>query len=286
MSGGTQAINEQSLLRVLMQSRTVVAGLAILIIISLAAILADFTTPFDPNAISMRERLSSPSAKHWLGTDELGRDILTRLMYAGRISLAVGLGVATLASVIGIFLGLLGGFFRRLDGAISRLIDAMMAFPDILLAITLVATFGGSLFNLILALSIVYAPRIARVVRASTLVVRELTYVEAARALGATTPRILFSHVLRNITSPIIVQATFIFAYAMLAEAGLSFLGIGVDPSTPTWGTMINAGRQYIDTAGWLTLYPGIAITLCVMSLQIAGDGLRDALDPRIAKNL
>ena len=162
----------------------------------------------------------------------------------------------------------------------------MMAFPDILLAISLVAALGGSMINIIIALSVVYTPRIARIVRASTLVIRELAYVEAAYALGVSTWRILIFHILRNMVSPIMVQATFIFAYAMLSEAGLSFLGVGADPSTPTWGTMINEGRQYLDQATYLILAPGLAITVSVLSLQIIGDGLRDALDPRIAKEL
>lgn len=277
---------ESSFLKVMTQRRSVMIGLAILGIMAAAAILAPWISPADPEAMSLRNRLQPPSADFWLGTDEFGRDIFTRAIYAGRVSLMVGLGVAVLSSFFGVILGLLGGFFRKLDAPVSRLIDAMMAFPDILLAIALVAALGGSIVNVIVALSIVYAPRIARIVRASTLVIRELAYVEAARALGVSTWRILFNHVLRNIVSPIIVQATFIFAYSMLSEAGLSFLGVGVDPSTPTWGTMINAGRQYVGTADWMILVPGIAITLCVLSLQIAGDGLRDALDPRISKEL
>ncbi|MEO3432004.1 ABC transporter permease [Inquilinus sp. CAU 1745] len=277
---------ETSFLKVMTQRRSVMIGLAILGIMAAAAILAPWISPVEPDAMSLRNRLQPPSAEFWLGTDEFGRDIFTRAIYAGRVSLMVGLGVAVLSSFFGVILGLLGGFFRKLDAPVSRLIDAMMAFPDILLAIALVAALGGSIVNVIVALSIVYAPRIARIVRASTLVIRELAYVEAARALGVSTWRILFNHVLRNIVSPIIVQGTFIFAYSMLSEAGLSFLGVGVDPSTPTWGTMINAGRQYVGTADWMILVPGIAITLCVLSLQIAGDGLRDALDPRISKEL
>lgn len=286
MASTSGNMNEVSLWRSLIKNKVVLFGLTLISVLGFLAVFAPVLTPYDPNAIVINDRLIPPSLAHWMGTDELGRDIFTRLIYAGRISLSIGLGVAICASVIGIFLGLIGGFFRRLDGPISRLIDSMMAFPDILLAIALVATFGGSLINLILALSIVYTPRIARIVRASTLVVRELTYVEAAEALGVKTNRIMINHVLPNITSPIIVQATFIFGYAMLAEAGLSFLGVGVDSSTPTWGIMINSGRQYIDTASWLTIFPCIAITLCVMSLQLTGDGLRDALDPRIAKDM
>lgn len=286
MADATSMPMEAGLGKLLIQRRSVVIGLLILAVFTLAAVLAPLVTPYEPAAISVRNRLTPPGATWWFGTDEFGRDIFTRLIYAGRVSLLVGAGVAVFSSLIGIALGLLGGFFRRLDGMISRIIDAMMAFPDILLAISLVAALGGSLLNVIIALSIVYAPRIARIVRASTLVIRELAYVEAARALGVSTWRILIHHLLRNMVSPIIVQATFIFAYAMLAEAGLSFLGVGINPETPTWGTMINAGRQYIDTAGWMILFPGISITLCVLALQIVGDGLRDALDPRISKEL
>lgn len=162
----------------------------------------------------------------------------------------------------------------------------MMAFPDILLAIALVAALGPSLTTVIIALSVVYAPRLARIVRASTLVIRELPYIEAARALGISTTHIMVRHVLRNLMSPILVQATFLFASAMLAEAGLSFLGVGVSPEIPTWGTMIAAGRQYVDQADWMTLFPGFAIILSVMSLQIVGDGLRDMLDPRLQKDI
>lgn len=286
MAGASAAVAAPSLFKVLIQRRSVALGLAILAVVLFAAVFADVIAPHDPGVMSVRNRLKPPSAEWWFGTDEFGRDVFTRLIYAGRVSLIVGIGTAVLASIIGIILGLTGGFFRKLDAPVSRLVDAMMAFPDILLAISLVAVLGGSLANLILALSIVYAPRVARVVRAATLVIRELPYVEAARALGTSTWRILVHHILRNMVSPVIVQATFIFAYSMLAEAGLSFLGVGVDPSTPTWGSMINGGRQYIGTADWLILFPGLAITLSVLSLQIAGDGLRDALDPRLSKDL
>jgi len=191
-----------------------------------------------------------------------------------------------LSSLIGITLGLLAGFFPALDTLIARLVDAMMSFPDIVLAIALVATLGPSLATVIIALSIVYAPRLARVVRASTLVIRELPYVEAAVSMGISTRHIMMRHVLRNLVSPITVQATFLFASAMLAEAGLSFLGLGVSPEIPTWGTMIASGRQYIAQADWMTLFPGLAIILSVLSLQMVGDGLRDLLDPRLKKDM
>jgi ABC-type dipeptide/oligopeptide/nickel transport systems, permease components len=182
--------------------------------------------------------------------------------------------------------GILAGYFRRLDGPIMRIIDAFMALPDILLAIFLVAVLGASATNVILALAIVYTPRVARVVRASTLVVRELPFVEAARALGVSTWRIMSVHVLLNVASPVLVQATFIFAYAVLAEAGLSFLGTGVPQEVPTWGTMIAASQSFSDQAIWLVVFPGLAIVLAALSLQLVGDGLRDMLDPKLRKSL
>ena len=286
MAGAANPSAEAGLLKTLSQRHSVLVGVVILIVIGLAAVLAPLITPFDPGKLAVADRLKPPGGVHFFGTDELGRDIFTRLLFAGRVSMTVGISVAVFSSIIGVVFGLAAGFFRRLDAPISRVVDAMMAFPDILLAIALVAALGGSVLNVIIALTVVYTPRVARIVRASTLVIRELTYVEAARALGVSTWRILTNHVLRNIVSPLIVQATFVFAYAMLAEAGLSFLGVGVDPSTPTWGTMINAGRKYVSTAGWMILFPGIAITLCVLALQIVGDGLRDALDPNLSKEL
>lgn len=273
------------LLRQLSQRPAVLAALIVFVCVVLACFLLPVLGLTEIGGMSVRNRLSAPGTNGYaLGADAFGRDLLGRLLVAGQTSLMIGLGVAILSTLLGVILGLVAGFFRRLDTALSRLIDAMMAFPDILLALSLVAIFGGTMGNVILALAIVYTPRIARIVRASTLVIRELPFVEAARALGTRTPSIMLTHVLRNILSPILVQATFIFAYAMLAEAGLSFLGVGVDPKTPTWGIMVNEGRQYIDNAFFLILFPGLAIALSVLSLQIVGDGLRDALDPRLAK--
>lgn len=286
MAASSTSGDEPGFLDLLFARRSVAVALAVFLAILLVCGLADLLAPADPAKMSVRSRLSPPLGDYWLGADAFGRDVLSRLIYAGRVSLTIGLGVALLSSTIGIVIGLLAGFYRRLDGALSRLIDAMMAFPDILLAIALVSILGGSIANVVIALSIVYAPRIARIVRASTLVIRELPYVEAANALGSSTRTIMVTHVLRNIMSPIVVQGTFIFAYAMLAEAGLSFLGVGVDPSIPTWGTMINEGRQYIDQAAFLIFFPGIAISISVLSLQMIGDGLRDAMDPRLAKDL
>nr|WP_173420905.1 ABC transporter permease [Ensifer adhaerens] len=273
-------------LRRLLKRKTVAFGLFILVTFVLLAVFAPLIAPYAPGKLSIVNRLSPPSLQWYFGTDEFGRDVFSRTLYAGRLSLLVGAAVVTLATIVGVVMGLLAGYFPKLDAPIARLIDAMMAFPDILLAIALVAALGPSLTTVIIALSVVYAPRLARVVRASTLVIRELPYVEAARALGISTQHIMTRHVLRNLLSPILVQGTFLFAHAMLAEAGLSFLGVGVSPEIPTWGTMIASGRQYIGQADWVTLFPGIAIVLSVLSLQMVGDGLRDMLDPRLRKDL
>jgi peptide/nickel transport system permease protein len=273
-------------LRMLFGRKVVLIGAAVLVLMVVAAVAAPWITPYDPTALRIGDRLQSPRATHWFGTDELGRDVFSRVVFGARYSLMIGAAVVLFSVAAGVLLGLAAGFFRRLDAPIMRVVDAMMSFPDILLAIALVAVLGASMTNVIIALSIVYTPRVARVVRASTLVVRELLFIEAARALGIATWRILFIHVLQNIASPILVQATFIFAYAILAEAGLSFLGVGVPPALPTWGTMIASSQQYAHHAIWLALFPGIAIVLSALSLQMVGDGFRDLLDPRLRKAL
>ena len=274
------------ILRKLFRRKLVLAGAAILVVVTLLALFAPWVTPYDPMAMKISDRIQSPRLAHWFGTDELGRDVFSRVIFGARYSLLIGALVVLISMLCGVLLGLVAGFFRRLDGPIMRLVDAMMSFPDILLAIALVAVLGASMSNVILALAIVYTPRVARVVRASTLVVRELLFIEAARALGISTWRILFIHVLQNIASPILVQATFIFAYAVLAEAGLSFLGVGVPPVLPTWGTMISSGQQFAHQALWLVVFPGVAIILSALSLQMVGDGFRDLLDPRLRKAL
>ncbi|MFD2238302.1 ABC transporter permease [Aureimonas populi] len=273
-------------LRRFLGNRAILIGVLILGIVVIAAALAPLIAPHAPNRLSIVNRLQAPSAAHLFGTDEFGRDIFSRAIHAGRVSLMVSLGVVAIATVMGVFLGLLAGYFRRLDAPISRLLDAMMSFPDILLAIALVAALGPSLVNVILALGITYAPRLARIVRGSTLVLRELPYIEAAVALGLPTWQILLRHVLLNLASPILVQATFVFAAAMLAEASLSFLGIGASSDMPTWGTMLASGREYMNNAPWLMLFPGLAIVLAVLSLQLVGDGLRDLVDPRLAREV
>lgn len=279
-------MNEFSLLaRRLFQRRVVLIAALVLLAICALALAMPLLSSVDPNAISVADRLRAPSAAHWAGTDELGRDLAMRIVWGGRYSMLIGVATACASVVAGTVLGLLAGFFRRLDAPLMRVVDALMSFPDILLGISLVAILGASLWNVVLALAIVYTPRVARVVRASTLVIRELLFVDAARALGVATPRILYAHILPNLMSPVLVQLTFIFAYAILAEAGLSFLGVGVPPEIPTWGTMIAASLQYADRALWTIVYPGIAIIVTALSLQILGDGVRDLLDPKLRKS-
>lgn len=273
-------------LRKLFRRRIVLGAAIALLLVVLVSLFAGVLTGFDPNETAVRERLSQPSATHLFGTDELGRDLFARIAFGGRYSLTIALLTAIGATVFGTALGLVAGFFRRLDAPVMRVIDAMMSFPDILLAIALVGILGPSMLNVVFALVLVYTPRVARVVRASTLVVRELLFVEAARAVGVSTARILARHILPNLWSPILVQASFIFAYAILAEAALSFLGVGVPPEIPTWGTMVAGSQQYAHQALWIVLFPGLAIILTALSLQLLGDGIRDLLDPRLRKSM
>lgn len=290
-SAGTEALPRarsrspgRLLLARLLRRRLAVVGLVVLATVVLAAVLAPWIAPYAPTRMDIVRRLKPPSAAHWLGTDEFGRDVLSRLMYGGRLSLAVGALVVVVSTALGGLVGILAGYFRRLDAALMRVSDAMMAFPDILLAIALVAGVGASLYNVVLALGIVYTPRVARIVRGMTLVLRELQFIEAADALGASDFRIMRVHLLPNLVSALVVQGTFVFGTAILTEAALSFLGTGVPPTTPTWGNMIASAQQYMQQAEWLILAPGVAIVLVVLSLQILGDGLRDALDPKLQR--
>ncbi|MFM8918411.1 MAG: ABC transporter permease [Limnohabitans sp.] len=268
--------------RILFARRVVLLAALLLLVMVLMAMLCTWVLPYEPMAMKVSQRLKAPNWSHWSGTDELGRDMTSRSFYGARYSLAIGAGTALLAAFFGTLMGLLAGFFKSLDAVLMRLVDAMMAFPDILLGIALVSILGASPLNVVLALTLVYTPRVARVVRASTLVIRELPYIEAAQAVGLSTPRLLLNHILPNLMSPILVQWSFIFAYALLAEAGLSFLGVGVGAEIPTWGTMVASSTQYADRALWTLFFPGLAIVLTALSLQVLGDGVRDLLDPRL----
>jgi peptide/nickel transport system permease protein len=257
-------------------------GAAIVVIAILAATLGPVLTPYDPAAQTLSQRLEPPSAAHPFGLDELGRDILARLVAGARISLIVGIAVVSVSSLIGMALGSIAGYFGGyVDDAISRVIDVLMAFPGILLAIALVAVLGPSLTNVVIALCVIGWVGYARLVRGQTLRTRELEYVQAARALGGGAPRIIFRHVLPTAFPAVIVQATLGMAGAIIAEASLSFLGLGVQPPTPSWGTMLDAGRSHLFDAPHLTLFPGLAIATLVLGFNFLGDGLRDRIDPK-----
>jgi peptide/nickel transport system permease protein len=270
------------ILRRLLRHKAFVVGAGLFLIITLIAILADLIAPSDPTRMAVRFRFRPPGAEHWFGTDNLGRSLLSRIVYGARLSLGIGLAVVILNAVFGVALGAASGYFKRLDDILMRVTDALMAFPPVLLALGIAAALGPSSLTAAIALAAVYIPRTARIVRASVLVVREMEYVQAALAMGASNWRILRKHVLPNCMAPLIVQLTFVFAYAVVTEATLSFLGLGAPPPTPTWGNMIAEGRQYIRDAEWITLIPGIALALTVLSLNLLGDGLRDVLDPRL----
>ena len=260
-------------------------GLIVVLLASVAAVVGPMLTPYDPAAQELARRLEGPSLSHPFGLDELGRDILSRLLSGARISLLVGLAVVSVSSLAGMLLGSIAGYFGGfVDDAISRVVDVLMAFPGILLAIALVAVLGPSLTNVILALSIIGWVGYARLVRSQALRAREFEFVQAARALGAGTPRILLRHVLPTALPAVVVQATLGMAGAIIAEAALSFLGLGVQPPTPSWGTMLDAGRSHLFDAPHLTIFPGLAIAILVLGFNFLGDGLRDRVDPKLAR--
>ena len=272
--------------RRLLNHRSFMVGATLFGAVVLVALLADLIAPHDPLRNNFRYRLGAPNEIHWLGTDRAGRDVLSRIIHGSQVSLRIGLMVVVVTAVFGAVIGGLAGYFRRLDNAVMRVMDAMMAFPGILLAIAIAAVLGPSEFNAVLALAITYTPRTARVARAAVLVVREMPYVEAARAVGAGHVRILLTHGLPNGLTPLIVQLSYIFAIAILAEAVLSFIGVGPPPPLATFGNIIADGRDYIQEAPWICLYPGLAIAITVLGLNLIGDGLRDALDPRMKVDL
>jgi peptide/nickel transport system permease protein len=259
-----------------------VIGGGIVMAILLVALFAPRLAPFNPVEIRVRDRLQAPGAVHRFGTDNLGRDVFSQVVFGARLSLLIGTSVIVLAGGAGITIGLIAGYQPRFEQLLMRLVDGMMAFPGILLAIALMAIMGQRLSNVIAAMVIIYTPRFARVVRGVVLVIRELDYVQASRALGASDARMLRAHILPNAIAPIIVQATFTFAESILAEAALNFLGAGLPPDVPSWGNIIATGRQLLQTAPWITTFPGVAIMLTVLGLNLLGDGLRDLTDPRL----
>lgn len=263
-----------------------VIGGVVLIAVLLIAVFAGALTDHSPTSVDPANRLSPPMVGHPFGTDNFGRDLYARTLYGARISLTAGFGVAVLALAGGIVFGVLAGYYRRLDSVLMRIMDAMMAFPGIILAIGIVAARGPSLTNVIIALGVIFMPRVARVVRSIVLSVRERQFVEAARAVGATDLRVLVHHVLPNAWSPIVIQGTFIFAEGVLGEATLSFLGVGPPPEFPSWGNILGEARLYIREAPWMMLLPGLALTLTVLSLNLIGDTIRDLIDPRVRRRM
>jgi peptide/nickel transport system permease protein len=271
--------------RKVLKRPTVLVGSIVFTIIVLLGVFAPLLAEHGPNALAIRDRLQPPSAEHWLGTDDLGRDIWSRTIYGARLSLIVGLATGQLATLAGTILALVAGYYRWLDEVIMRILDGLMALPGVLLAITIMAAVGPRVENIILALSLVYLPRCARVARSAVLVVREHTYVEAARALGARDRVMMLRHILPGTISPVLVQGTYVFATAILLESSLTFLGVGTPPEIPSWGAMLSEGRLHMRNAPWMTIFPGVVLALTVLSVNLIGDGLRDALDPRMRRS-
>ena len=265
----------------LLGNRSFLFGLMILALFVLLAALADLLAPYDPNKSDYRSILMPPSYEHWFGTDGFGRDIASRIIYGTRISLRIGLIVVLTTGILGTLLGTLASYVRWLDSLIMRTLDGLMAFPGVLLAIALAAALGPSEVNAIIALTVTFTPRTARIVRASVLVVQGMQFIEAAHAVGASHARIIFRYILANALSPLIVQLTFVFAVSIVAEAILSFLGVGPPPPAPSLGNIIADGRTYIQEAWWIAVFPGFAIAVAVLGLNLMGDGLRDVIDPR-----
>ena len=268
-------------LRLLLGNRIAFASLIVVTLTFLIGLFAPLLAPYDPTFLDPVIRLQSPSSAHWFGTDDLGRDVLSRVIAGTRISLAIGVAVTLVAALLGAVLGLAAGYYDRLDSVIMRIMDGLMAFPSILLAIALMASLGPSVINVFLALVVVYTPSVARLVRSQTLVLRQMTFVESARAIGLTNGAILRRYVFGNALSPLIVQCTFVIAYAIISEASLSFLGAGVPPEDPTWGNMLREGQRVLQRAWWLAVFPGVALVTTILTLNLLGDALRDALDPR-----
>lgn len=269
-----------------LRSPPVLIALAILASIVFIALAAPILWTVDPMAIDPGERLSGMSSAHWMGTDAFGRDVYSRVMYGARISLLVGLGASLASVALGLVIGVIAGYFRALDAVIMRVMDGIMAIPGILLAIALVTVSGASLLTVVVAITIPDIPRVVRLVRSVILTIRGEPYVEAAISLGTPVPTLLFRHMVPNTVTPLIVQGTFVFASAMLTEAAMSFLGVGLPPEIPSWGNIMADGRMYFQLLPGLTLYAGLLLSLTVLSVNILGDAMRDALDPRLVRKL
>jgi peptide/nickel transport system permease protein len=269
--------------RRLARNELTVAGAIILAVVMIAAIFAPYLSPHDPLGMNATQLLQPPSHEHLMGTDELGRDVLSRVIWGARISLYVGVVSVTMAVLLGVTLGLLAGYHGGLlDDAINRVLDVVFAFPTILLALGIVGMLGSSLTNSMIAIGLIYTPVYARLARGTTLAVKQREFVEAAIVSGAQSARIIVRHILPNVMAPLIIQTSLSLSLAILAEASLSFLGLGTQPPDPSWGTMVNTGQALIELSPWPVVFPGLAIMLAVLAFNLIGDGLRDALDPRL----
>src|SRR5262245_38525136 len=265
---------------------TAIAGAVLLGLLVLAALAAPWLTSFDPQAVSPAQRLKAPSAEHWFGTDMLGRDVYSRVVYGTRISLTVGVAVALFSTALGLAIGLLTGYVRAIDAVVMRVMDGLMSIPSVLLAISLIALTRASVGNVIAAITLAEVPRVVRLVRSLVLTLREQPFVEAAVASGTPLPRILLRHILPNTMAPLLVQGTYVCASAMITEAILSFIGAGTPPNIPSWGNIMAEARSLFQIAGYLIIFPGICLSLTVLAVNLLGDGLRDALDPRLARRM
>mgnify|MGYP001571249241 CR=1 FL=1 len=264
---------------------TIVIGAAILALFAVLALIAPWIAN-DPLSFEPLNRLKRPSAEFWFGTDQFGRDVYSRVVYGTRISLIVGISVACIATAAGLVIGVLCGYYRRLDDTVMRVMDGLMAIPAILLAIALITLMKASLFIVIVAIAIPEIPRVVRLVRSVVLTVRGLPYIEAAVASGTRARLIMTRHILPNTVAPLIVQATYVCAAAILTEAGLSFLGAGTPPEIPSWGNVISTGRTFFQISPWIIFFPGVMLAIAVLAINLVGDGLRDSLDPRIARRM
>jgi len=272
-----------SFAKLILHRKTLLFAVGVLFSLVVISIFSPYFVPYDPDALKVLDRLKPPSATHFFGTDHFGRDIFSRVLVGTRVTFILGLSISAFALVFGVPLGVLGGYYDRLGMVIMRVVDAIMAFPAIILALALMAIMGKpGMVNVIIAVGMVWAPRMVRVVYSSTLSLRENTYVEAARALGASSGRILIRHIAVNLLSPVIVQSTFTFAFSIMEVAALNFLGVGIPPYVPSWGGMMNEGRTYIIRAPWIIIFPGVFLALSVLSFNLLGDALRDRLDPRL----